>query len=280
MSDDGLERCAGEHRDRRFGRRVDVHRTASSTQDLAKLAYAELGAASDGLVVTTHEQTSGRGTRGRRWWSPPGAGLALSLVVVPHRALARPACVTQLAALGVVRAASAYGGVLRVRWPNDVVDADGAKVAGILAEALDGGRAHVIGIGVNVLVPNTPPPEELRERPGSLQAAGARFADLGSALDAVLHGLEQEWRAFELDGVPALAHRLNAHDGLSGHRVELARGHERRVGTFAGVDADLAPILTHDDGSRTTWAAELVEVIAIDGVPRDGRGRDGTSPTA
>ncbi len=95
----------------------------------------------------------------------------------------------------------------------------------------------MIGIGVNVLVPNTPPPEELRERPGSLRAAGARFADLGSALDAVLHGLEQEWRAFELDGVPALAHRLNAHDGLSGHRVELA---VQRVVGIAAVD-DVEP---------------------------------------
>ena len=42
---------------------------------------------------------------------------------------------------------------LRVRWPNDVVDADGRKLAGLLVEtALEDGRLAeaVIGIGINV----------------------------------------------------------------------------------------------------------------------------------
>ena len=42
---------------------------------------------------------------------------------------------------------------LRVRWPNDVVVADGRKLAGLLVEtALEDGRLAeaVIGIGINV----------------------------------------------------------------------------------------------------------------------------------
>lgn len=271
MIDDGLDRWAGVHADRRFGRRIDVHASAASTQDLAKVASAAAGAGRDGLVVTTHEQTGGRGTRGRRWWSPVGASLAVSIVVEPTPALARPACLTQLAALAVVRAAAARGGALLLRWPNDVVDAQGAKVAGVLAETLDGARAHVIGIGVNVLVPTTTPPEPLREPAGSLAAAGASVRDLGDALDVLLRALESEWDGFERGGIAELARRVNAHDALRGHRVELARGQERRVGTFAGVDADLAPILHHTDGSVTTWPAEHAEVVAIDGIARERR---------
>lgn len=269
---DGLDALAGTHPERRFGRIVEVHATTASTQDLAKSAYAERGRIADGLVVTTHEQTSGRGTRGRRWWSPRGASLAVSIVVVPERPLARPACLTQLAALAVVRATVLRGGTVRVRWPNDVVDGDGAKVAGILAETVDGSRAHVIGIGVNVRIPDSPPPADLRERPGSMQASGAAVQDLGDALVAVLDALDAEWTAFERDGVPGLATRLNAHDGLRGRRVEIARGSELRSGTFAGVDVDLAPILAHDDGTTTVWPAEHVDVVAIDGIRREGRG--------
>lgn len=272
MIDDGLERLAGIHDDRRFGRVIEVHATATSTQDLAKQAILAAGGTRDGLVVTTHEQTGGRGTRGRRWWSPVGSSLAVSIVVAPARPLARPACVTQLAALAVVRAAAIRGGSVRVRWPNDVVDATGAKVAGVLAETLDGARTHVIGIGVNVFDPGTAPPEPLRERAGAMSSGGATFRDLGDALDVLLRALEIEWDEFERGGIAALADRMNANDGLRGRQVELARGPQRSVGTFCGVDSDLAPRLLHADGSITTWPAEHAEVVAIDGVPRDRRG--------
>ncbi|MBK6941440.1 MAG: biotin--[acetyl-CoA-carboxylase] ligase [Planctomycetes bacterium] len=272
MIDDGLERLAGTHSDRRFGRAIEVHATATSTQDLAKHAILAAGSARDGLVVTTHEQTGGRGTRGRRWWSPVGVSLAVSIVAAPSRPLARPACVTQLAALAVVRAAALRGGAVRVRWPNDVVDGNGAKIAGVLAETMDGARTHVIGIGLNVFDPSTTPPEPLRERAGSMQSAGAAFRDLGDALDVLLRALDVEWDEFEHGGITALAGRMNANDGLRGREVELARGQQRSVGTFWGVDEDLAPRLLHADGSITTWPAEHAEVVAIDGVPRDRRG--------
>src|SRR3990167_256707 len=86
------------------------------------------------VLLVAEEQTAGRGRRGRRWHSTPGAGLTFSLalrVKRPARELAGlslaagVALCKALRALGVARAA--------LKWPNDLV-VDGAKLGGLLVE--------------------------------------------------------------------------------------------------------------------------------------------------
>src|SRR5690606_26924508 len=74
----GLGRFDGLHPHRVVGRRIVVSRRTVSTQEDARRLARSLGEDAHGLVVTTLEQTGGRGTRGRTWWSPPGTSLALS----------------------------------------------------------------------------------------------------------------------------------------------------------------------------------------------------------
>jgi BirA family biotin operon repressor/biotin-[acetyl-CoA-carboxylase] ligase len=65
------------------------------------------------------------------------------------RAVEHRAHLPLLAALAVVDLARDVGGMSWViKWPNDVLDDRGRKVAGILVEAV--GRAAVVGIGINV----------------------------------------------------------------------------------------------------------------------------------
>src|SRR5689334_13551218 len=51
----------------------------TSTNDLAA-SHADSGAA-EGTTIVAAAQTSGRGRLGRRWYSPPGAGLYMSIVM-------------------------------------------------------------------------------------------------------------------------------------------------------------------------------------------------------
>src|SRR5436190_1812835 len=97
-----------------------------------------------GVLLVAQEQTAGRGRRGKRWYSAPGAGVTFSLSV----RIAKPAAgLSLVAGVGVARALRALG-VSRagLKWPNDLV-VDGAKLGGILVETR-GGLA-VIGIGIN-----------------------------------------------------------------------------------------------------------------------------------
>ena len=123
-----------------------VESTGSTNADA--LALAASGAI-DGTCVVAGEQTAGRGRHGREWVSEPGAGLWCSTIV---RSCDQPPRLPLLAALAVVDMARELGDMAwSIKWPNDVLDSHGRKVAGILVEG-DGvpDGAAVVGIGLNV----------------------------------------------------------------------------------------------------------------------------------
>ncbi len=119
--------------------------------------WADAGAPDLALVVAD-EQTAGRGRLGRKWFTPPGAALAFSLVLreVNPGALQASERMAQMTALGGLALSQAlrqdYNLPGMIKWPNDVL-LNGRKAAGILAEAHWQGEqlgAVILGIGVNV----------------------------------------------------------------------------------------------------------------------------------
>lgn len=57
-----------------------VRRTGSTNDDLKQRAR---GGADEGLVLSTDEQTDGRGRRGRAWVAPTGSSLLCSVLLRP-----------------------------------------------------------------------------------------------------------------------------------------------------------------------------------------------------
>jgi BirA family biotin operon repressor/biotin-[acetyl-CoA-carboxylase] ligase len=123
-----------------------VAETGSSNADL--LAAAGAGTA-EGTVLVAEAQTAGRGRLGRRWASPPRAGLTFSVLLrpdgVPAARLGWLPLLAGVAAAASVRAVAAVDATLK--WPNDVLVGE-RKLGGILAERT--GSAVVVGIGINV----------------------------------------------------------------------------------------------------------------------------------
>lgn len=124
-----------------------VHHLArvGSTQDEARSRYD-----GDPCLVTAAVQVAGRGRAGAGWRNATEA-LAASLAVEPQWPASSVALLTLVAGLA---ARSALGAGFSLKWPNDVVDSTGAKVAGILAERMD--ELVVIGLGVNLYWPDPP----------------------------------------------------------------------------------------------------------------------------
>ncbi|MET0608003.1 MAG: biotin--[acetyl-CoA-carboxylase] ligase, partial [Gaiellaceae bacterium] len=125
----------------RFGRPYLYRDTCESTQ---RLLHASLG---EGAVAVCNEQLAGRGRLGRAWHAPPGTAVLCSLLLVPpaDRRISELSLVAGLAVAETVEAATTLAA--GIKWPNDVL-VDGAKVAGVLAEAAEG--TVVLGIGLNV----------------------------------------------------------------------------------------------------------------------------------
>ena len=130
---------------------VQYFETIGSTNDEA-LAWAA-NDTPDLSVVIADEQTAGRGRLDRKWFTPKGTALALSVVLRPTPE-ERPHLtrIVGLAALAVTTALQKRGLDARIKWPNDIYWCD-RKAAGILIENLWQGsdwKFAVVGIGVNV----------------------------------------------------------------------------------------------------------------------------------
>ena len=149
-------------------------RLESSNQTAKRLA---LSGAPHGTLVLTGQQSAGRGRMGRKFESPAGQGIYLSLLLRADIPAADAQTVTVSAAVAVCRAVKALCGLeLSIKWVNDLYYR-GKKVCGILTEAgadLESGRLEwlVVGIGLNLTTPPEAFPAELRRLAGSLFPGG------------------------------------------------------------------------------------------------------------
>lgn len=241
--------------------------TTSSTNDVADRLAA--GGAPHGTVVVAESQQSGRGRMGRSWFSPPGAGLYVSIVLRPgeleaDRAetsagqSAAPSIASRISlAAGVAIAEAiraATGLAADIKWPNDLV-VDRRKLCGILAEASSSAHAilHIVlGYGINVQPAAYPP--DIADRATSLEGELGREVDRWAVLAETLACLG-EWTREPFDRM--LARWRERSPSASGARVEVLSGGMWVPARTAGIDSDGALLVTADGRIERVVAGEV-----------------------
>ncbi|MFD6639794.1 biotin--[acetyl-CoA-carboxylase] ligase [Micromonospora chalcea] len=259
-------------------RRLELLAETGSTN--ADAVAAARAGEPEGLVVVAERQTSGRGRRGRVWQSPPRAGLATSVLLRPGEADAErgwaPVPVTGygwlplLAGVALVEAVRLLAELdARLKWPNDLL-VDGAKCAGVLAEAVPGENDRppgiVVGVGLNVTLRADELPENPTGLPAtSLQLAGATATDRDPLLRALLRSLADWYKRWRDAGGDAEASGLReaylAACATIGRqvRVLLPDGSEAH-GTATGVDADGQLLVETDAGTLRLAAGDVLHL--------------------
>lgn len=183
-----------------------------------------------GTAVVAEAQTAGMGRGGRSWYSPPGLGLYVSIVLEPPCELEKLPVVTLALGLACQQAIQKIAGVTcDLRWPNDLL-LNGKKCGGILVE-LHAGKV-IAGIGINVN--HLEFPEELRDLATSLRIITGREFNLDEVLEAVLDSVEEHVQLLKQQGTEPIL-RLFA---LSS---SYARGRRVRVGQLEGITEGLDP---------------------------------------
>ena len=153
----------------------------STNTELARMASE---GAAEGLAIVAEEQTAGRGRLQRAWSSPKGAGLYFSMLLRPAIPVDQWPLITFMAALAVGDALREAAGVQTdIKWPNDLLSGE-RKICGILAETIDtpGGRAVIIGVGINLRPDAFPGGASVLEATGLQPDREAILAALLSAL--------------------------------------------------------------------------------------------------
>lgn len=235
-----------------FADRVRWFDTVGSTNDLAGRAAS--AGAPHGTTIAADTQTSGRGRLGRSWFSPPGGGLYVSVVLRPadlgRAAAASGAMVTLTTGVALAEGIERATGLLpEIKWPNDLVIGS-RKLCGVLAEASTAGgevQFVIVGFGIN-LQPSAYPPD-IAGRATSIEAELSRPVDRGLLLAECLASLAWRFAELKAGGFFAILDRWRGlAPSAQGRRVEVMVEGEWRPAVTAGVDTDGA--LLADVGGR------------------------------
>ena len=230
-------------------RGVTVFPAVDSTNSrMVKLAQSE---PIDGLAWLAELQTAGRGRRGRRWLTPFGSGIALSLgfeLGLPVSALGGLSLTIGLAVAEFLRQEGVEA--VAVKWPNDVA-IGGAKVCGILMEVVARAErcACIVGIGLNVDLP-------ARDR----AAIDREVTDLkthGLSLDrneiagALASGVIEAVHRFGREGFSPSRSAYDRLHACQGQHCRVIQGDQTREGVVLGV--------TGEGALRMRCADEILE---------------------
>lgn len=211
-----------------------------------------------GDACVAEYQKEGRGRRGRKWFSPFGANLYLSMYWKLDQG---PAAAMGLSlVIGIVMAEvlrNLGAENVRVKWPNDLYLND-RKLAGILVELTGktGDAAHlIIGAGINLKMRNSSV-EMINQGWINLQEAGVNI-DRNSLTVTLLKELRSALRQFEQEGLTPFITRWRGLDNFLDRPVKLLIGENEIHGIERGINQQGALLLEQDGEIRSYIGGEI-----------------------
>ena len=239
-----------------------IHRfsSCSSTNDLAR-EMAERGEP-EGAVVLCEEQTAGRGTKGRTWFSAPNRGFYASVILRPRSP--DLSFIPLLAGVAVVEAVERIFGLRAgLKWPNDVVW-QGKKLGGILVESVfTGAEADfvILGIGLNLNHEAPDFPLDIRAIATSLRIILKKPVPLESLLSGLWKSLENWYRLLDREGERRILRGFELYSSIPIGTIVIIRTPASEIrGVYSGLDARGGLVLEVDGRKTSFYSAEIVAV--------------------
>ncbi|MEK0168219.1 bifunctional biotin--[acetyl-CoA-carboxylase] ligase/biotin operon repressor BirA [Pseudescherichia vulneris] len=212
-----------------------------------------IGTLQSGDACVAEYQQAGRGRRGRKWFSPFGANLYLSMY---WRLEQGPAAAIGLSlVIGIVMAEvlrDLGASQVRVKWPNDLYLQD-RKLAGILVELTGktGDAAQiVIGAGINLAMRKVES-DVINQGWINLQEAGIAI-DRNTLAARLINELRAALELFEQEGLTPYLSRWEKLDNFINRPIKLIIGDKEIVGISRGIDTQGA-LLLEQNGATKAW---------------------------
>jgi len=232
-----------------FGKREIIHMDeVDSTNRMAK--DLAIRGVPEGALVIAEKQTRGRGRMDRDWFSPPGGGIYMTIVLRPSLPPAEAPKITLLTGVALAESLREISRIeARIKWPNDIV-IKGKKLAGILTELsaeIDAINFVLIGIGVNV---NTGEfPESVQETATSLLIETGQHFSRAPLVRDFLSRFEAFYDESKGRGFDGIIRRWNGLTDTVGRKVRIDAVGREYTGEALRVDTDGALIIRDERGS-------------------------------
>ena len=206
-----------------------------------------IGELSSGDACVAEYQQAGRGRRGRKWFSPFGSNLYLSMYWKLDQGPAAAMGLSLVIGIVMAEVLQRLGAEdVRVKWPNDLYLKD-RKLAGILVELTGktGDAAQlVIGAGINLRM-REPEADTINQGWINLQEAGVNI-DRNELTAMLLKELRAALLHFEKEGLAPFISRWRGLDNFLDRPVKLLIGDQEIHGIERGIDQQGALLLEQD----------------------------------
>ena len=227
--------------------KIETVKLIDSTNDEMKRRAAK-GETEIALLIA-EEQTNGRGTKGRSFFSPEGTGIYMSFLLRPTYTPQDCTLLTTMAAVSTAKAIEKVTGLApQIKWVNDIY-LHKKKAGGILTQAhlsMDGKEVEwaVVGIGVNLSEPAGGFPTELTEIATTLgnengQIKNRLIAEIANELICCYRNLLQKEFIAEYS-----ARLLGLHEEMT-----VLLGESQITGEVIGINEQCRLLLRLPDGS-------------------------------
>src|SRR4030095_3960653 len=214
------------------------------------------GETQHGIAIFTHEQTAGKGQRGKNWASETGSNIALSILLNPY-----PLSIPDQFRLSIYIAVSVWdffskyaGDETKIKWPNDLYWRD-SKAGGILIEnvvqsnqsEVGSWQWAVVGIGINInqtfFDPDLPNPVSLK------QLTGKNFEPIELAKE-LCSIIEENYQMLIAGNFAILFNKYQTHLYKKDEKVKLKKGTRVFETTIKGVSETGQLITQHSIEER------------------------------
>ncbi len=245
LNKEGILSCLKNHS--KFD--VCVLDTVDSTNNLLK-AMAKEGR-KEGTVIIADSQTGGRGRYDRKFYSPKGTGIYMSILLKPRLKAKDSVLITAAAAVAVNEAIlKLFQKETYIKWVNDLF-LNGKKVCGILTEgALNTETLRlnwaVLGIGINVYEPENNFHDEIKNIAGAIESE--RQPDLRNRLCAEI--INRFFYYYEKIEKREFLDIYRQKSCVLGKEIEVLKNENNLKATALDIDNDCRLLVSYENGSK------------------------------
>jgi len=233
-----------------IGQEIFYYPKTESTNLIAKKTVMD--GAEEGTVIIAEEQSMGRGRLDRKWLSPAGKNILLSIIFRPKIQHAKVFYLTMLTSLAIVKAIKKSIALdALIKWPNDIYIGN-KKTGGLLTEFnADQDRVSyvIVGIGLNV---NFDPfiYNEIRDNATSLSIELGKKISRIKLLRSILEEIEIHYNAFNKNKSPEIHKQWLRYSLILGKPVKIISFNSVCEGIAESIDDDGCLILRYGKNKK------------------------------
>lgn len=245
-----------------IGREIMFFDTLNSTNTSA-MEFAEKGCP-EGTVIIADSQTSGKGRLGRKWLSPPGKNLYMSIILRPAFSPRDAAVVTLMSAVACASSIKRLSAIpISIKWPNDIIVSN-KKLGGILTEIkadMDKIFYAVVGIGININLTVEEMPADIKGIATSIKnETGSAISRTQAALE-ILKELDKWYCLLLMSGKKPIIQEWRLLSSTIGCAVKVTVGDKIFAGVAEDIDEEGMLLVKQPDNSMKKISSGDVTIL-------------------